>query len=85
MMEYLTIIGADCAVYTCQDKAYTAGGKLGSIKDRRFRDFWFSEENAAKVRGWNAVANCTHHCTSHSKNLLLTEFRALEPDHACFV
>ncbi|MGD0476329.1 MAG: radical SAM protein [Candidatus Velthaea sp.] len=37
MMEYLTIIGADCAVYTCQDKAYTTGGKLGSIKDRRFR------------------------------------------------
>jgi MoaA/NifB/PqqE/SkfB family radical SAM enzyme len=85
MLEYLTVIGADCSVYTCQDKAYTASGTLGSIADRRFRDFWPSPENAARVRGWNAAADCRHHCVSHAKNLLLTEFRALDPEHAAFV
>jgi hypothetical protein len=85
MLEYLTVIGADCTVYTCQDKAYTASGTLGSIQDRRFRDFWTSPENAAAVRGWDAVERCAHHCTSHAKNLLLNEFRGLDPEHAAFV
>jgi sulfatase maturation enzyme AslB (radical SAM superfamily) len=85
MLEYLTVIGADCAVYTCQDKAYTESGLLGSIAERTFRDFWFSPENAARIRGWNAAENCRHHCVSHAKNLLLTEFRALDPEHAVFV
>jgi MoaA/NifB/PqqE/SkfB family radical SAM enzyme len=85
MQEFLTIIGADCSVYTCQDKAYTESGKLGSIKDRGFRDFWYSAENAARIRGWDARANCRHHCVSHAKNLLLTEYRALDPEHAAFV
>lgn len=85
MLEYLTVIGADLTVYTCQDKAYTATGTLGSIAGRRFRDFWHSPENAARVRAWDAAADCRHHCVSHAKNLLLTEFRALEPEHAVFV
>lgn len=85
MVEYLTVIGADCSVYTCQDKAYTESGMLGSIKERRFRDFWHSTENAERVRGWDAAQACAHHCVSHAKNLLLTEFRALDPEHAAFV
>jgi len=85
MLEYLTVIGADCAVYSCQDKAYTESGLLGSIAERSFRDFWFSPENAARIRGWNAAENCRHHCVSHAKNLLLTEFRALDREHAAFV
>ncbi len=39
-LQFLTVIGADCVVYTCQDKAYTDSGRLGSIKDRSFKDFW---------------------------------------------
>jgi MoaA/NifB/PqqE/SkfB family radical SAM enzyme len=85
MLEYLTVIGADCTVYSCQDKAYTDSGTLGSIATRRFRDFWSSPENAARIRGWNAAANCRHHCVAHAKNLLLTEYRALDPEHAAFV
>jgi hypothetical protein len=85
MLEFLTVIGADCTVYSCQDKAYTESGSLGSIKDRRFRDFWFSAENAARIAGWDATANCRHHCVSHAKNLLLTEYRALDAEHAAFV
>jgi MoaA/NifB/PqqE/SkfB family radical SAM enzyme len=85
MLEYLTVIGADCTVYTCQDKAYTAAGTLGSIADRRFRDFWTSPANGARIREWDAAANCRHHCVSHAKNTLLTEYRALDPEHAMFV
>ncbi len=81
----LTIIGADCQVYTCQDKAYTPSGLLGSIKERRFRDFWFSNENAAALSVINPSLHCRHHCVASHKNRLLNEFMALDKEHLAFV
>ena len=85
MLQFLVVIGADCAVYTCQDKAYTEAGRLGSIAGRRFKDFWFSEENHARVYGLDPSTQCRHHCVAHGKNQLLHEYLSTDPDHACFV
>lgn len=85
MLEYVTVIGADCSVYACQDKAYTSSGFLGSIRDRRFRELWYSWELAAHVRSIDPRMSCTHHCTAHAKNTLIAEYRNLDPDHAAFV
>lgn len=84
-LMFLTIIGADCKVYTCQDKAFTESGTLGSIKDRRFRDFWFSEENCRRLFGLDPSKDCTHHCVSHSKNLAIMDLLSIDPDHGTFV
>jgi Fe-coproporphyrin III synthase len=84
-LQFLTVIGADCTVYTCQDKAYTEGGTLGSIKDRSFKEFWFSEENARRMAAIDPSRDCRHHCVSHAKNLLLTEYLNLAPGHVEFV
>jgi MoaA/NifB/PqqE/SkfB family radical SAM enzyme len=81
----LTVIGADGMVYFCQDKAYTEAGSLGSIEDRRFRDFWFSAENKARLSALNPSRDCNHHCVAHAKNLALTEYLGLDPAHAGFV
>lgn len=85
MAYLLTIIGADCQVYTCQDKAYTPSGLLGSIKERRFRDFWFSAENAAALAAVNPSLHCRHHCVASHKNKLLNEFNRLDARHIAFV
>ncbi|MAF95236.1 MAG: radical SAM protein [Rhodospirillaceae bacterium] len=96
-LNFLTVIGADLNVYTCQDKAYTDGGMLGSIKDRSFKDFWFSDENHKRLYAVNPSRDCRHHCVTHAKNLAV--FEALEstpdesvldaldidPDHGVFV
>ena len=84
-LTFLTVIGADCRVYTCQDKAYTAAGTLGSIRDRSFRDFWFSEENRAAIFGFDPSQSCRHHCVTHSKNQAILETLSLDPEHGCFV
>lgn len=84
-LMYLTVIGADCKVYTCQDKAFTVSGTLGSIKDRRFRDFWFSEENRQRLFGLNPSKECMHHCVTHSKNLAIMDLLSIDPDHGTFV
>lgn len=82
---FLTVIGADSTVYTCQDKAYTQSGALGSILDRSFKSFWFSEENLDKLFGLDPSQECPHHCVAHKKNLALTNLLSLDPNHALFV
>lgn len=84
-LQFLTVIGADCMVYTCQDKAYTRDGTLGSIADRRFRDFWFSEENRRKMRELDPSVSCRHHCVAHQKNLMLNEYLSVDTEHGVFV
>ncbi len=81
----LTVIGADGSVYLCQDKAYTETGALGSIRDRSFREFWFSAENKARLEALDPSRHCNHHCVAHAKNLALTEYFATDPAHGAFV
>lgn len=84
-LMYLTVIGADSVVYTCQDKAFTAAGTLGSIKERRFKDFWFSEENRQRVYGLDPSQVCNHHCVTHGKNLAIHDVLSIDADHGAFV
>ena len=84
-LQYLTVIGADQNVYTCQDKAYTKPGRMGSIADRTFKDFWFSEENKHFLNSFDPAEMCQHHCVSHAKNLAINEFISLDHEHAYFV
>jgi len=84
-LMFLTVIGADCRVYTCQDKAFTESGTLGSIRDQSFRDFWFSEENRKRIFGLNPSKECMHHCVSHGKNLAIMDLLSIDPDHGVFV
>ncbi len=85
VLNFLTVIGADCRVYTCQDKAYTDLGCLGSIAERTFAEFWFSDENQETLRTFNPAERCAHHCVAHHKNLALTDIMAADPAHAAFV
>ena len=84
-LQYLTVIGADSKVYTCQDKAYTKSGMLGSIEERRFKDFWFSEENRKSLYALNPSVSCGHHCVAHSKNLTILDHMNVDQKHGCFV
>ena len=84
-MQFLTIIGADSKVYSCHDKAYTELGLLGSIENRRFKDFWYSEENKKRQKEINPSKDCQHHCAEHSRNLMLHEYMSVDQGHMEFV
>jgi len=84
-MQFLTVIGADCGVYTCQDKAYSQSGLLGSIADRSLREFWQSDELKQRMAALNPRRDCRHHCVSHVKNEALLEVLSLDPAHVAFV
>lgn len=84
-IQYLTVIGADLNVYTCQDKAYTKAGKLGSIKNRSFRELWFNDITKEKLTKLNPSKDCRHHCTQNQKNLMLLNYFTLDKNHLDFV
>jgi MoaA/NifB/PqqE/SkfB family radical SAM enzyme len=75
MAQLLTVVGADCNVYYCQDKAYDKRGVLGSIKDRRFIDLW--NDKHEDLRKINPSLECNHHCVADPKNRLLHGFFAV--------
>jgi radical SAM protein with 4Fe4S-binding SPASM domain len=82
--QILMVIGADQNIYPCQDKAYNLKEALiGTIKDKRFKDFWFSDKNNFfKI---NPSKVCNHHCVADSKNKLIMEYLDIDKDHLEFV
>lgn len=79
------VVAADCNVYSCQDKAYNKNGLIGSIKNHRFKELWFSEETLRRVYELNPSKVCRHHCVADKKNRLLNEFMHLDPEHLAFI
>lgn len=84
-LSFLNVIAADLNVYTCQDKAYTHDGILGSIKDRSLTELWCSQEYRDRVRAINPETTCRHHCVSHAKNLALIDYLSTDARHLEFV
>ena len=83
-IQILPVIGADLNVYSCQDKAYNLdGGLLGSIKDQRFKDFWFSDKR--RFFQIDPSTTCNHHCVASEKNRLILDYLNADRDHLEFV
>ncbi|MCE5279542.1 MAG: radical SAM protein [Planctomycetaceae bacterium] len=83
--QCLTVIAADLNLYTCQDKAYSAAGLLGSIRDQSFRQAWSSEGLRRKLAAINPSVHCRHHCVAEGKNLALLDYFGADPEHLDFV
>lgn len=83
-LQILPVIGADLNIYPCQDKAYNLKeGLIGSIKDRRFKDFWFSDKNNFFKIDPSRV--CNHHCVANEKNKMILEYLGADEGHLEFV
>ncbi|MDD2365636.1 MAG: radical SAM protein [Desulfuromonadaceae bacterium] len=83
-LQISPVIGADLNVYSCHDKAYNLGeGVLGSLKDMRFKEFWFSDKS--RFFSIDPASVCNHHCVVDSSNLQILEYLDADPDHLDFV
>jgi len=82
-LQALCVIGADLNVYSCQDKAYTDKGMLGSLKEQGFAEFW--NDSKSELRAINPSKDCRHHCVANQKNQMLHEYLNTDPVHQVFV
>lgn len=82
--QILPVIGADQNLYPCHDKAYNLKeGLLGTMKDKRFKELWFSDKN--RFFRINPSKHCNHHCVINGANLLIHEYLDSDPEHMEFV
>jgi MoaA/NifB/PqqE/SkfB family radical SAM enzyme len=84
MMQVTPVIGADSFVYFCHDKAYSSDGILGSLKEKSFKELWFSKESAEKFREFNPKISCRHHCTADARNILINDLISCYGNHLNF-
>ncbi|MFH1673085.1 MAG: radical SAM protein [Pseudomonadota bacterium] len=84
-ITFLNVIAADLTVYTCQDKAYTETGILGSLKDKPLAELWTSNEYKQALRTVNPSKICNHHCVQHGKNLAILDYMSSDKRHLEFV
>jgi len=83
-LQLQPVIGADLNVYACHDKAYNTGnGLLGSIRDVRFKDFWFADKE--RFFAIDPSRDCRHHCMANGVNRLVLEYLDIDPGHLEFV
>lgn len=64
----VTVIAADQRVYLCHTQAYDSHAVVGDISNKRFRDFWFSEETKTKMINLNPQTDCRSNCVYEMRN-----------------
>lgn len=83
-LQITPVIGADQNVYACQDTAYDIeNGLIGTIKNIRFKDFWFCDKN--RFFKINPSIHCLHHCVANGKNELILDYLHVNKKHMVFV
>jgi len=75
------VVGADQIVYACHNKAYDKTGAIGSIRDRHFKELWFSEEARLIFAGLNPQKVCHHECANDNKNLIFHNLASMNADN----
>jgi len=84
-MQVNPVIAADQIVYFCHNKAYDKDGALGSIKDKSFKDLWFSQEAADKFKNFDCKKGCKHQCSNDPKNILIGDILGSFGEHVNFI
>lgn len=72
--EMVPVIAADQNCYFCHNVAFSEHGLIGSIKDQRFKELWFSEEARAAFARLSPARDCQHQCAAHHKNEMIEGF-----------
>jgi molybdenum cofactor biosynthesis enzyme MoaA len=72
-MQVVPVIGADLNVYNCHNKAYDSNGCIGSIKNKRFIDLWYSPQTMEYMNDFRPDVLCNHQCANDKKNIYIHE------------
>lgn len=71
--QIVPVVGADQNIYTCHNQAYSNDSIVGSIKEKSFKEVWFSKETQLFFDSFNCQKVCTGQCAADSKNKFITE------------
>jgi MoaA/NifB/PqqE/SkfB family radical SAM enzyme len=73
--EVVCVVGGDSRVYTCCSLAFNPRGLVGDVKEKSFKDLWFSEENKKFFRRHDPRDICNVMCLYEQRNKNFIESR----------
>ncbi|MGN0141585.1 MAG: radical SAM/SPASM domain-containing protein [Roseburia sp.] len=85
IQEVFTVIGADCKVYFCHQRAYTKDGDIGSLAERSFKELWYADDTIKKVQELDACRECNFRCVFDERNMLLNNLMSIDKNHINFI
>lgn len=85
IIEAFTVIGADCNVYYCHQRAYTEEGKIGSLCNQSFKELWFSKKTTEKFKNMIPDYECDFRCVFEERNELLESLINMDKRHINFI
>lgn len=82
MNQVVPVIGADLNTYTCHNGSYEPHHIIGSIKNQKFSDMWFSKETREYFDKFEPQLTCTNmQCASDNKNILIRDILDAKGDN----
>lgn len=81
----VTVIAADQKVYLCHDRAYESQAVVADIKDKSFREVWYSEETRSKLLKVDPRQECKYFCVYKERNELIQAYLDVNYDHINFI
>lgn len=85
IQNFFAVIGADCKVYRCHQRAYTKAGEVGDLTQMSFKDLWFSQNVIEKMNTFEPQKECCFRCAFDERNTLLNDFVSIDYDHINFI
>lgn len=79
--EMVPVIAANQNVYTCHNNAYEPLARIGTIRDKSFKQMWFSPQTETFFNDFNPQLICNHECSNDEKNKILNDWMDCMDDH----
>lgn len=80
--QTVPVVGADLGVYMCHNGAYSAKHKIGDIKEKRFKEMWFSQETKDYFNEFDPRVRCANmECANQSKVVLFNQLSEMSIDN----
>lgn len=85
IQQIIPVIAGDSSLYVCHDKAYVSDGKIGSLKDKTFKELWFSDATKEYFNNFDAKKLCRQHCAYDQRNLIINEYLSLNDSNINYI
>ncbi len=81
----VTVIAADQKIYLCHTRAYDSKAVVADLRDKSFREAWYSEETRKRLEQLKPQEACRNFCVYQERNELIQAYFDVNYDHINFI
>ena len=81
----VTVIAADQRVYFCHTRAYDSKAIVGDLRDKGFREMWYSPLTIKRLTSLQPQNDCRNFCVYQERNQLIKAYFDVDMRHIDFI